>query len=84
MKTIIFKNGFIFLLAPIDYRLPIKILHIEKHSNGNYNSNMDEIASNIIKILRENGLRTYFKCTDGGRFSSKNHESFFKKFVIGK
>ena len=71
VMIVIYNNGFIFLLAPIDYRLPVKIIHIEKHSNGNYNSNIDDIASNIVKVLRKNGLRTYLKWTDGDHFLSK-------------
>ena len=49
--TVTFNNGFIFLLAPIDYRLPIKILHIEKHTCGNYNEHMNDISKTIINSL---------------------------------
>lgn len=81
---IIFNNGFIFLMVPIDFRYPAKILHIAKAQNGNYNEQIDQIALEIKLILRENGLNPWFHATDGDRFLSKSHMDFFLKYVVGQ
>ena len=81
---IIYNNGFIFLFIPIDFRFPPKILYIEPMPNGNYNQQIDEIASHIRDVLQNNGFRIWFKATDGDKFLSSDHDDFFHKYVEHK
>ena len=79
--TITYNNGFIYMLIPLDYRLPPKLLHIEKWCNGNYNESLDEIAENIKNTLILNGFNVWYKSTDGDRFLSNDHELFYQNYV---
>lgn len=69
------------MLIPLDYRLPPKLLHIEKWCNGNYNESLDEIAENIKNTLILNGFNVWYKSTDGDRFLSNDHELFYQNYV---
>lgn len=82
--TITYNNGFIYMLIPLDYRLPPKLLHIEKWCNGNYNESLDEIAENIKNTLILNGFNVWYKSTDGDRFLSNDHELFYQNYVDGR
>ena len=82
-NIIIYNNGFIYLMVPVDFRYPPIILHIEKAQNGNYNEIIDKIAQEIKAILKNNGLNPWFHATDGDKFLSKSHTRFYLKFVQG-
>lgn len=82
--TITYNNGFIYMLIPLDYRLPPKLLHIEKWCNGNYNESLDEIAENIKNTLILNGFNVWYKSTDSDRFLSNDHELFYQNYVDGR
>lgn len=83
-QTITYNNGFLFLLTPIDFTLPPKIFHLEKASNGNYNDDIDIIAKKLIDVLKRKGFNVWFKCTDGDRFLSPQHEDFYRKYIYQK
>lgn len=80
-KEIIYNNGFIYLMIPVDYHYPKIILRIEKYQNGNI---IDNIASRIKEIIKDNGLLTWFHATDGDRFLSEMNSEFFRKYVNKK
>ena len=82
-KDIIHNNGFVFLMIPLDYHFPPKILHIETEQNGAYNKNIDNIATECIKILHQKGIRIWFKATDGDPYLSSQHKTFFNQYVKG-
>ena len=73
--------GFIFLVAPLDYSYPVKILHISPAPNGCYSDNIECIASNLMAQLRQYNIIPLFKATDGDRGVSAQHETFFETFI---
>lgn len=83
-EKVVYNNGFLFLMVPVDFRIPPKLLHIQKYKNGNYDELIDETANIIIKALKKFNLKVQFKCTDGDRYLSEEHTSFFKKYIEGK
>ena len=83
-ENVVFNNGFIFMLVPLDYRLPPKILHIKIEKNGNYNDKIKKIADTVRNVLQSNGFRVWFKATDGDRYLSSEHSTFFDNYINGK
>lgn len=83
-NKVVYNNGFIFLMVSVDFRYTQKILHIEKASNGNYNDHIEDIASKIINIIQSNGLKVWFKATDGDRYLSDDHLTFFNNYIEGQ
>ena len=83
-KSITFNNVFLYMMIPIDFRLPPKVLHIEKWCNGFYNDFIDEIAENITNSLINNGFKVYYKSTDGDKYLSNDHEVFYLTYIDSK
>ena len=50
-KSITFNNWFLYMMIPVNFRLPPKVLHIEKLCNVFSNVFIDEIAENIKNFL---------------------------------
>ena len=83
-NEIIYNNGFIVLMIPLNFHFPIKILHIEKSTTGNYNAIIEKIVSDIKKVLINNDIKVWFQATDGDRYLSIYHENFYNNYVKGK
>lgn len=77
-----YSYGFIFLIVPLDYSFPPKIIHIKLSENGSYKEEIDQIAEFIKQKLRQIGIIPLFQATDGDRGASQIHEVFFVKQSI--
>lgn len=81
LKTNEFSNGFVFLHIPVNADQPVKVLHIEKKANGNYDDEIAQLFTKIKETYSRNKLKVWFKSTDGDRFLTQEHVDFFKKYV---
>lgn len=59
-----------FLMIPLDFQLPSKIIHLEKKINRSYDNEIDENAQDIINALTVNIGKVWFKATDGDHYLS--------------
>ena len=76
-----YSNAFLFLHIPCDYSLPVQVLHLQKKTNGCYET-VQSIFNQIKKRYDKKGTRVWFKATDGDRFLSREHDSFFDEHVV--
>ena len=76
------NNGFLFLLVPHDYRIPIKMLHLAAAPNGSYNAKIDGMAKVILSTARDVGTKIVCQATDGDPGVSRSHESFYSSHVF--
>ena len=79
----VLNNGFIFMLAPLNSKIPTKIIHVATSSNGSYNQEIKKLAKQIMKTTQESGFRIWFKATDGDAGLHDEHKSFFEKHILG-
>ena len=71
------SNGFMFLLIPLSPTRKCRLLNISTRPKGNYDETIDEVVSIIKSAMIRHGLKLFFKATDGDRFLSQEHDSFF-------
>ena len=76
-----YSNAFLFLHIPFDYSFPVQVLHIQKKTNGAYDNTVQSIFHQIKEIYTKHEAQVWFKATDGDRFLSREHESFFDEYV---
>ena len=79
-----YNNGFLMLVIPHDFRLPVKLLHLAVSSNGAYNKPIDEKAQLIMQKANEMKIRIWFRATDGDPGVSASHTNFYEQHVSGK
>ena len=79
-----FSYGFLFLLIPHDYRIPIKILHLCAAETGCYNEEIAATAKQIRQATNATGLRIWCKATDGDPGVSSEHNKFYTEHIHGK
>ena len=63
-----YNYGFLFLLIPHDYRLPVKLLHLCPAETGCYNAKIAKKAREIRKVARDAKLQIwcfFFECING-------------------
>lgn len=77
-----FSNGFLYLGIPLDATLPVRIIHIEPTTNGCFNAQITGLVDDVIAAYKANNCQVWFVATDGDRFLSATHDSFFEKHVI--
>ena len=79
-----YSNAFLFLHIPCDYSLPVQVLHLQKKTNGCYDETVQSIFNQIKKVYdkKKKGPKVWFKATDGDRFLSREHDSFFNEHVV--
>ena len=82
--NVTYNYGFLFLLIPHDYRLPIKLVHLCAAETGCYNASIARKASEIRKVAHDAGLRIWCKATDGDPGVSSDHNDFFFRCIDGK
>ena len=82
MKIIKYSNAFIFLIVPLNYHQPPKIVFILISENGSYKSEIDHISEQIRNKLRTINVNTLFQATDGDRGASKIYEDFFTEYFL--
>ena len=78
----ILNNGFIFMIAPLNSKIPTKIFHIETRPNGSYNKEISDLTKEIMTKLENSGFRIWFKATDGDTGLHCEHKLFFEKFIL--
>ena len=76
-----FSHGFVFLHIPVDSELPVKVLHIARKRNGNYDEEISNIFKQIVEIYKAKKIKIWFKSTDGDRYLGQEHEEFFEDHV---
>ena len=76
------NNGFLFLLVPHDYRIPIKLLHLAAAPSGSYNAKIEAMAKVILSTAQETKIKIVCQATDGDPGVSRSHESFYSKHVL--
>ena len=80
-EAIQMSNGFMFLLIPVCYRYPVRLVHLEPHPTGNYDKVIADLASEIKSIALDKCIRIYFKATDGDRYLTAEHQDCFAAYV---
>ena len=78
-----FNHGFIFLLVPHDYRIPVRILRVKASTSGSYSKEIDNIAEHICGVCNELKLRVWFRATDGDPGMNTHHDNFYNRFGVG-
>ena len=79
-----FSYGFLFLLIPHDYRVPIKILHLYAAETGSYNAEIAAKAEQIRQAATSSGLRIWCRATDRDPGVSREHSEFYSAHIRGK
>ena len=75
------SNGFMFLLIPLSPNRKCKLLNITARPTGNYDETIDMVVSRIKSAMSREGLKLFFKATDGDRYLSQEHASFFTEHI---
>ena len=75
------SNGFMFLLIPLSPNRKCKLLNITARPTGNYDETIDVVVSRIKSAMSREGLKLFFKATDGDRYLSQEHASFFTEHI---
>lgn len=76
-----YSNAFLFLLIPLDFSLPVQVLHLQKKANGAYDESIQKLFERIKREFVSNLGSIWFKATDGDRYLSKEHDLFFQEHV---
>ena len=79
-----FSHGFLFLLVPHDYRLPVTVLHLAASETGSYNAEIGSKAHELRLAAKRKGLHIWFKATDGDPGLSNEHTEFYVRNIAGK
>ena len=77
----VYSNAFLFLLVPLDFSIPVQVLHLEKKATGSYDDNIQAIFEQIRQLYTKEHGSIWFKATDGDRYLTKEHELFFAEHV---
>ena len=81
---VVFNHGFVFLLIPHDYRLPVKMAHLAAATSGAYNTEIAQIAESIHQVCQKSDLRVWLRATDGDPGTNSTHETFFNTHLRNK
>ena len=77
-------NGFLFMLVPHDYRVPVKLLHLAPMPSGSYNQVIEKKSVLILNEAHRLGLHILCKATDGDPGVSALHEQFYSEHIEGR
>ena len=76
-----YSNAFIFLHIPLDADKPPLPICLEKKGNGAYSDSTAQIFDRIKEVYKEKKIPIWFKATDGDRYLTAEHESFFSEYI---
>ena len=76
-----YSNGFAFVHIPLDSKLAPHVIYLHPKENGAYDKNIDSAFEAIRAAYQKRGVPVWFKATDGDRYMTGEHESFFDKYV---
>ena len=76
-----FSNAFVFMCLPWDAKLRPAVVHIAIKENGSFDSRIVGLLHSIASRYRSKGIKVLFAATDGDRFLSSSHDSFFEQYV---
>ena len=79
-----YSNGFLMLLIPLDYRLPVKLVHLELSPTGAYNAEINKKAELIMRTANEMEIRVWFRATDGDPGVANSHNDFYEQHLLGR
>ena len=79
-----YSNGFLFLLVPHDYRVPVQLVHLSAQKTGSYTAAIDSIAELILNETRKQSLRVWCRATDGDPGVADTHNQFYNDHVFGQ
>ena len=72
-----YSNAFLFLHIPLDFSLPVEVLHLQKKTTGSYDACVQSLFEKIKLLYAKYETPIWFKSTDGDRYLSREHDSFF-------
>ena len=78
-----YNNGFLMLLIPHDFRLPVKLLHLAAAESGAYNKIIDAKSHMIMQKANEMRIRIWFRATDGDPGVANSHNKFYEEHIYG-
>ena len=77
-------NGFLMLACPLSASVPNCVIHIKTHKNGFYDMNVSAVVKDVMDRLEQEGLRVWFKATDGDIGLQSEHEEFYHNWIFMK
>ena len=76
-----FNNAFLFVSIPLNACCPVQAIHIEPSTKGCFDSHIIELIDATVKAYRDNSAQVWFIATDGDRYLSSRHDSFYEMHV---
>ena len=76
-----FGYGFLMLLIPHDYRVHTRLIHVALAETGAYTQEIDKKVQLILDRAAKEGLRVWFRATDGDPGVSSSHNMFYQKHI---
>jgi hypothetical protein len=74
-------SNFIFMLLPLDSRLPDAVLKFVKHPQGHVDFGIRDLRDELLGIMKQNGFLCHFIATDGDNRVEGSHKAAFEKYV---
>ena len=76
-----YSNAFVFMCLPLDTNARPAVIHLMIRENGNFDSQVMDRFREILEMYKAHNVNVLFSATDGDRFLSAHHDSFFKNHV---
>ena len=76
-----YSNAFLFIHIPLESSFRPKVIHIHKKGNGAYDDTVESLFQRIKAIYHEKSSPLWFKATDGDRYLSHEHDTFFREHI---
>ena len=78
----VYNSGFLMVFTPLMADFENRVLHIMPHTSGSYDKDVAAHVCQVIESAQQNGLRFWFKATDGDVGLSAEHKTFFNDYVF--
>lgn len=76
-----YSNAFVFLHIPLDANQKIRLLHLQKKSNGSYDQTTGDVFLALSAVYKRHNIPIWYKATDGDRYLTSEHDSFFAEHI---
>ena len=76
-----YSNAFVFLHIPLDANQKIRLLHLQKKSNGSYDQTTGDVFLALSAVYKRHNIPVWYKATDGDRYLTSEHDSFFAEHI---
>ena len=77
-----YSSGFLFVHIPLDPSESPMVVHLKKKSNGSYDDTVANTFQEIREVYAKSGVPVWFKATDGDRYLTSEHDTFYEKYVL--